>query len=111
MVNAIDSGFKAADYLYGVAMVPKPKQESWLLCALKDDPYVGCQPLEDESGNDDAPRALKAMLRDVVGFEPSVDEMCEWITTRRFDSSRVQMASFERFKESLTQAIRALQAR
>jgi len=43
----------------GVAMIPKPKSEAWLLCALKNKPYESCEKLEDRSGNDDSPNSLK----------------------------------------------------
>lgn len=105
LTSAIENGYRAADYHKGVAMVPRPKQESWLLCAIKQDPYVGCQALEEESGNDGAPRSLKLQLAEALGAEPSVDDMCNWITTRRFDSSRVDMVSFERFKSGLATAL------
>ena len=105
LVSAISEGYTAAGYSAGVAMVPKPKQEGWLLCALKQDPYVGCQPLEDEPGNDASPNSLKGQLREAVGGEPTIDDMCEWITSRRFDSTRVEMESFEYFRSSLHSAL------
>lgn len=105
MVDAIGSGFAAAEYLSGVTMVPKPKQESWLLCALKADPYCGCQVIENESGNDNSPQSLKAQLRDACGFDPSVEDMCEWVLSRRFDVERIDMQSFSHFRDSLAAAV------
>lgn len=105
LVSAISEGYAAAGYSAGVAMIPKPKQESWLLCALKQEPYNGCQLLEDEPGNDASPNSLKGKLRDAVGGEPSVEDMCDWITSRRFDSTKVEMESFEYFRGNLFSAL------
>lgn len=105
LATAIADGYVAAGYLSGVAMIPKPKQESWLLCALKNDPYVGCQVLEDESGNDASPNSLKDKLREAVGNHPTVEEMCDWIVTRRFDSTKIEMESFSHFRTNLLVAL------
>jgi hypothetical protein len=35
-------GFTEEGYEIGVPMVPKPKSEAWLLCALKTNPYQNC---------------------------------------------------------------------
>lgn len=108
LTGAIEDGYKAAEYKTGVAMVPKPKQESWLLCALKENPYSGCDALEDEPGNDGAPHPLKEKLRSAVGYDPTLEDMCNWIETRRFDSAKVEMSSFVHFKDGLTAAIQKI---
>lgn len=108
LTTAIADGYVAAGYLSGVAMIPRPKQESWLLCALKNEPYTACQLLEDESGNDASPNSLKDKLRDAVGSQPTVEEMCDWITTRRFDSTKVEMESFSHFRANLLAALDAV---
>ena len=61
-VNAIHQGFQLARFDAGVPMVPRPKSEAWLLCALKVHPYQHCDLLEDAPGNDHSPNALKARL-------------------------------------------------
>lgn len=108
LTEAIEGGYKAADYQTGVAMVPKPKQESWLLCALKENPYSGCDALEHESGNDTAPNPLKEKLRSAVGFDPTLEDMCDWIESRRFDSEKLEMSSFVHFKNGMNAAIRKI---
>jgi hypothetical protein len=54
-------------------MIPKPKSEAWIICALKANPYLGCDPLEDRSGNDNSPDSLKGKLARLLG-EPATRE-------------------------------------
>lgn len=61
--NSIEKGFEVARFEGGVAMVPKPKSEAWLLCALKHN-YQYCDCLEAQSGNDNSPNSLKRQLAD-----------------------------------------------
>ena len=52
-------------------MIPKPKSEAWLICALKRDPYQVCERLEARSGNDQSPNSLKRELEQLLGIKPS----------------------------------------
>lgn len=104
-VEAIESGFSGMNFLRGVPMVPRPKQEAWLLCAFKTHPYSGCQALEDEPGNDHAPHPLKAKLAAAVGREPDVDTMCAWITDGVIDLDKIEMRSFSRFRSRLADVL------
>ncbi|MFS2224644.1 hypothetical protein [Pantoea sp. B65] len=62
-VNSIRQGFRDAGLgRCGVAMVPKPKSEAWMLCVLRDN-YQQCARLENLSGNDDSPDSAKAQLK------------------------------------------------
>jgi len=105
LVKAIKSGFEAMTFYRGVAMVPKPKQEAWLLCALKQDPYQHCAALEEESGNDSSPNSLKRQLAAVCDGEPAVETMCDWIRDHKIDIKRIDMPSFRYFLESLSTAL------
>jgi hypothetical protein len=60
-------GFDEERFARGVPMIPKPKSEAWVLCALRRRPYQGCEKLEDRSGNDKSPKALKKELADILG--------------------------------------------
>ncbi len=111
VTEAIAGGFADADYSFGVAMVPKPKQEGWLVCALKEEPYISCQYLEDESGNDSSPEPLKKTLANVFGREPTTADMCEWIEQRRFDHNQMSMPSFLHFKSALHAALDRIEGR
>ena len=42
-IESMERGFTEQDYFeLGVPMIPMPKSEAWLLCALKDSPYQSC---------------------------------------------------------------------
>ncbi|HEX05203.1 MAG TPA: hypothetical protein ENH10_08645, partial [Bacteroidetes bacterium] len=57
--DSIVRGFDKEGFSSGVPMVPKPKSEAWLLCAVKSTPYQHCKTLENESGNDNSTNPLK----------------------------------------------------
>jgi hypothetical protein len=96
------NGFAFEGFNKGVPMVPKPKSEAWLLCALKKlEPYRDCSGLELESGNDDAPSSLKAQLAAALGEEPSAALLAELVRTGEVDASRIAMPSFIAFKTRL----------
>lgn len=58
-VASIERGFELVSFDAGVPMVPRPKSEAWLLCALKPQAYTHCDSLEDAPGNDASPNSLK----------------------------------------------------
>ncbi len=71
--KSILAGFTKENYEYGVAMIPKPKSEAWLLCAVKVNPYQHCQQLEDESGNDNGQNPLKVQLSEALEGNDSAE--------------------------------------
>jgi len=91
-VKSIEYGFKFKEFNRGIAMVPKPKSEAWLICALKNKPYENCHKLEDRSGNDDSPNNLKDELE---RFELSTDKINEMIQNGQIDIKKIKMPSFE----------------
>jgi len=91
-VQSIEIGFKIEKFDRGVAMIPKPKSEAWLICALKNKPYENCHKLEDRSGNDDSPNNLKDELE---RFELSTDKINEMIQNGQIDIKKIKMPSFE----------------
>ncbi len=95
------AGFDAEGFPTGVPMVPKPKSEAWLICALKKNPYQGCAALEDRSGNDNSPNPLKAELEGLLGHAPSGEELCGMLHDGTIDVERIDMPSFKAFKERL----------
>lgn len=104
-----DSMIKGFDYEHfatGVPMIPKPKSEAWLLCALKTaQPYQHCEALEFESGNDNAPRSLKAQLADALGERPNAAGLAELVRSGRVDASRIDMPSFTAFQTRLQECL------
>lgn len=97
------SGFDAEKFKRGVPMIPKPKSEAWLICALKANPYQACDVLEDRSGNDNSPNSLKAELEEILG-EPATPEKLNPMVSD-IDLSRMNMMSFRRFQERLIEVI------
>jgi hypothetical protein len=89
------------EFSKGVAMLPKPKSEAWLLCAIKNS-YQNCANLENESGNDDSPNSLKEQLE---VFALSHEEICEKIKNGEIDIGKINMNSFNVFKTRLEEVI------
>jgi hypothetical protein len=101
-VAAIKQGFALADFNAGVAMVPRPKSEAWLLCALKKNPYQHCGALEDLSGNDHSKNALKPMLAaQMKVVDPTADEQADWVREALVDPTLIDMPSFHAFADRL----------
>jgi hypothetical protein len=75
---------------------------SW--CALKKNPHVGCQALEDRSGNDRSPHSLKAELETILR-EPASRERLLVLVRDRVDVDRINMPSFTVFRERLEEVI------
>ncbi len=97
-VASIVNGFKIEKFDRGVAMVPKPKSEAWLICSLKDRPYENCQRIEGRSGNDDSPNNLKDELE---SFGLSHNEINEMIQNGEIDIDKIDMPSFVYFTDRL----------
>jgi len=98
-------GFKMEEYPSGVPMIPKPKSEAWLLCALKLDPYSYCDALENESGNDSSPNSLKGKLDDAIGHHAGSSELAEMVRNRRIDVVRIGMPSMRDFRDRLFEVL------
>lgn len=104
-VASMENGFALAEFDNGVSMVPRPKSEAWLLCALKNPPYQYCDALEDEPGNDNSPQALKSQLATTVGHDPSTQEQADWVRKGRVDPEKITMPSFTAFRNALNRAL------
>lgn len=104
-VKSMLDGFTAEDFHTGVPMMPMPKSEAWLLCAVKTNPYQNCAVLEQESGNDDAPNSLKQQLAAAVGEERSAADWADAVRSRAIDISRIDMPSFTTFRQRLEQCL------
>lgn len=106
LVTAIEDGFAQAGCKTGVAMVPRPKSEAWLLCALKPSPYQHCDELEEAPGNDASPQALKTRLKAINDDnDPSSAEQADWVREGRIDPARIDMPSFRAFADRLAQVL------
>lgn len=105
--NSMVRGFDEEGFRRGVPMVPKPKSEAWLICAVKENPYEGCTALEDRSGNDNAPWPLKDQLADLLDGATSRAEICDMMRDGTIDVSRIDMPSMTAFKDALQAALQS----
>lgn len=100
--DAMELGFSVEDCTLGVPMLPMPKSEAWLICALKpNQPYQHCDSIEQESGNDRSPNSLKKQLKLVLGEDANRELLAEKLLNREVDISRITMPSFVAFRERL----------
>lgn len=99
--SSIEEGFIRAEFHRGVPIVPRPKSESWFLCAAKENPYQHCAALEELPGNDNSPKSAKRALADALGADATADELVNWLTTNELDQEALaaQMPSFSAFLE------------
>ena len=107
--NSTLDGFAEEHLTTGVAMLPNPKSEAWLLCALKSAPYQNCAALEDRSGNDNSPNSLKGELVQIA-VVPDGDVIkwaCEQIGSGEVDPAQIDMPSFNKFRERLHEVLDA----
>ncbi|MGO2371350.1 MAG: hypothetical protein ACTH5C_03170 [Pseudoalteromonas prydzensis] len=105
--NSMIEGFKSAGFKYGVPMIPKPKSEAWLLCAVKENPYQNCSPLELESGNDKAPNPLKTQLSNSLNGNSSISDLNQMLRTNTIVLEKINMPSFNTFKEDLENVVKS----
>lgn len=105
--KSIEDGFLAADFDFGVPMVPKPKSEAWLLCALKEDPYQHCDALEDSlSGNDNAPESAKERLKQrLESRRKNTEDLVSMLEQGEIALDGIAMPSFKQFRDRLDEVI------
>ncbi len=101
--KAMMDGFAAEDFHRGVPMIPCPKSEAWLLCALRKDRSHDCASLESTlSGNDDAPNPAKTKLAATLAkLGKTTSDLQAMIMDGALDPGVIDMPSFNRFKERL----------
>jgi hypothetical protein len=104
--DSIKRGFALVDYLCGAPMVPRPKSEAWLLCAMRTPTYTNCAQLEEASGNDASPNSLKHQLEQVAG-RAGADEQAQWVLDGVVDVQRIDMPSFDAFRSEFERALEA----
>ena len=104
--KSIAAGFNRAAYKRGVAMLPKPKSEAWLLCAANHKNPHDCAKLESLPGNDDAPNSAKQQLNQALGQHFTATELYEWVKNIKPDFNHLNsMSSFAHFNNDLNVAL------
>jgi hypothetical protein len=106
-MRSILTGFEVEGVSTGVPMIPKPKSEAWILCALRNN-YQNCEKLEDESGNDDSPNSLKHQLEIYLGEPGTGILLNDKIDAGEIDIDRIDMHSMNRFKQKLNEVLNCL---
>lgn len=104
---AIKAGFRAAQFeKRGLALVPKPTSEAWLICGAKEMPYQNCDSLERElSGNDSSPdRSPKMKLGELIG-NPDYSRSDLHELVEQIDVTQINMPSFNSLREQVQIAI------
>lgn len=109
-VQSMIDGFAAEEFDFGVPMVPKPKSEAWLICALKQNAYQHCGSLEESlSGNDHAPEPAKQQLEVLLTAQQStVSDLTDLVSTGIVDAMRIRMPSYDYFNQRLRQVLRLM---
>lgn len=107
-INGERGGFSIMGLKTGVPMLPMPKSEAWLLCALKNH-YQNCNNLERTSGNDRSPNSLKSQLKDCIG-EYTSEQLCRLMRNEHgnlyINSSKIDMPSYNNFRQTFINAIK-----
>lgn len=109
-VNAVLAGFNFVNKANGVPMIPRPKSEAWLLAYYQKNlpnqyAYNKPERFEDYSGNDASKNSLKKLLQQAFKGE---ENPYSQIDAQEIDWDRIDMPSFNRFKERLKEVIRYL---
>lgn len=99
------AGFEVEQSMYGVPMIPKPKSEAWILCALRNR-YQYCVGIESESGNDASPNSLKRQLEQYLGEPGTRMLLNDKIEQGEIDIALiVDMPSLTAFKDRLDEVL------
>lgn len=106
IVEALNEGYVKGGFAGGVAMVPKPTSEAWLICHCQTSPYANCSILETRlSGNDNCPdeQSPKKELERFIGA--GYDDAVVFDKVAELDIEQLDMPSFNRFKQDLKSVI------
>jgi predicted lactoylglutathione lyase len=103
--KSISDGFTREGITTGVPMIPAPKSEAWILCALQNN-YQHCAKLEDESGNDNSPNPLKQKLAEHLGEPGSREVLNGKVDDGEIDLDKItDMDSLTKFKDRLNEVL------
>lgn len=101
--DSIMNGFAAADFDFGVPMLPKPKSEVWLLCASSTAKHSHTA-LEAISGNDNAPHSAKKQWEALMGCPQTAQRAADWCASHPSDwQNLLTLHSFKAFYERFHQ--------
>lgn len=108
-VRSMVAGFDAEDFELGVPMLPKPKSEVWLLCAVQEVRYQNCARFESMSGNDASPNSAKAALSKALQAAGCTQaDVCDLVQRGYIDPRQIIMPSFDLFRKRLEEVARKM---
>lgn len=107
--KSMEDGFSYSGCQNGISMIPKPKSEVWLLCALQENPYNDCQRFENLSGNDAAPDSAKNRLEQRFQSKHiNYSDVPKMIQDGSIDPNRVDMPSLNYFRDRLAKVLNSV---
>lgn len=112
-VKAMQSGFEASGNKHGVAMVPRPKSEAWLLGYYQKNfpgqrEYNHCERFEELPGNDGSPRSAKELLKKSLNTTGDVYDLISKDEIEAIQWERIDMPSFNLFRKRLENVLAAM---
>lgn len=108
--KSFEVGFEEAGFDNWIGLLPNPKSEAWLLCAMQEPTYHDCGRLESLSGNDASPNSLKKKLAESaarLGVGTSAEELAEWVRDS-VEVARLDMPSWNVARERVAVTLRRL---
>ncbi|MBI3229450.1 MAG: hypothetical protein HYZ45_04465 [Burkholderiales bacterium] len=104
--KSMRSGFLRAEYDHGVAMLPQPKSEAWLLCLAQKPAPAQCAELEKLPGNDASPNSAKTQLAKFFETWPTAIGLVEWIKQQNDHFAHLlHLPSYQEFHKQLHDAL------
>ena len=102
------SGFKTQRFDRGVAMMPNPCSEAWILCALyrKGDPNQNCDKLESSKYGAGEQHSLKTKLEDYLNQQACPNVLNPMIENQEIHYRFISLNSFQVFLDNLQEAIK-----
>lgn len=88
LAQSILDGFEDSGFKKGVAMVPKPTSEAWILCCLQH--YQHCDKLEDLPGNQVSSNHPKKLIQQKNGTAPTMATLVE-IVAEKCDTEQIDI--------------------
>jgi len=106
--KSMKDGFSSAAFDRGVPMLPRPKSEAWMLCALQknQNPNTNGAGLETRHGSSSSPNSVKQALANFrKGISPSRQQLKDWVADRTILADNITHNSFRRFRTRLEEVI------
>ena len=113
IVKAMQAGFEMSGNKNGVAMVPRPKSEAWLLGYYQknlpgQNAYNHCERFEDLPGNDGSPNSTKELLKKALNTTGDVYDLIDKEKIEAIDWKQIDMPSLNLFRKRLENVLAAM---